>query len=83
MSRERKLLISFRSSCISADSDAAPAAQQQKEQQEKEDAEAYAAGEMTPEQAEQLLDAQKGEEKMLPVKQDAKPVDRSKPIKDW
>ena len=40
-------------------------------------------GTMTPEQARQLLDAQKGEEKMLPIKPEGKPVDRSKPFKDW
>ena len=38
---------------------------------------------MTPEQAQQLLDAQKGEEKMLPPKATGKPADRSRPIKDW
>ncbi len=59
------------------------AAQQDKEKKDKEDAEAYAAGQMTPEQAQQLLDAQKGDEKMLSMKQEGKPVDRAKPIKDW
>jgi Ca-activated chloride channel family protein len=38
---------------------------------------------MTPEQAKQLLDAQKADEQMLPPKAIGKPVDRSKPIKDW
>jgi hypothetical protein len=38
---------------------------------------------MTPEQAQQLLDAQKGDEKMLQLKPEQKPVDRSKPIRDW
>jgi hypothetical protein len=38
---------------------------------------------MTPEQAQQLLDTQKGEEQMLPVKPTGKPVDRSRPIRDW
>ncbi len=63
----------------------ASAAQQQKEKEDKEkqDAAAYAAGQMTPEQAEQLLDAQKGDEKMLSLKQENKPLDRNKPIKDW
>jgi Ca-activated chloride channel family protein len=73
-----------------------PQSQEQKDQQanqakekEKEEAEekerqaAYAAGQMTAEQAQQLLDAQKGEEKMLPVKPENKPVDTSRPFKDW
>ena len=38
---------------------------------------------MTPEQAQQLLDAQKADEQMLPPKAIGKPVDRSRPIKDW
>ena len=38
---------------------------------------------MTPEQAQQLLDAQKADEQMLPPKALEKPVDRSRPIKDW
>ena len=44
---------------------------------------AYAIGQMTPEQAQQLLDTQKNAEKLLPVKPTGKPVDRSRPIKDW
>jgi len=44
---------------------------------------AQAMAQMTPEQAKQLLDAQKADEQMLPPKALGKPVDRSKPIKDW
>jgi Ca-activated chloride channel family protein len=44
---------------------------------------AAAAGQMTPEQAQQLLDTQKGDEQMLPSKPNAKPVDPSRPVKDW
>jgi Ca-activated chloride channel family protein len=44
---------------------------------------AQAMAQMTPEQAQQLLDAQKADEQMLPPKAIGKPVDRSKPIKDW
>ena len=44
---------------------------------------AQALAQMTPEQAQQLLDAQKGDEKMLPPQPTGKPVDRSRPIKDW
>jgi Ca-activated chloride channel family protein len=50
---------------------------------EEKDEQASADGQMTPEQARQLLDAQKGDEKMLQLKQEAKPVDRSKPFRDW
>ena len=37
---------------------------------------------MTPQQAKQLLDAQKGDEKMLPVRP-VKPVDPSRRLRDW
>ena len=40
-------------------------------------------GEMTPEEARQLLDAQKGNEQLLPMKPDGKPRDPTKPVKDW
>ena len=33
--------------------------------------------------AQQLLDAQKGDEKMLPLKPTGKPQDRNRPTKDW
>jgi Ca-activated chloride channel family protein len=61
------------------------AAQPKKDAGEKGDKEgtAYAAAQMTPEQAERLLDAQKGEEMMLPPQPPAKPRDRTRPIKDW
>jgi len=58
-------------------------ASQQKEQSGETNEQAYAAGQMTPEQARQLLDAQKGDEKMLSFKPEGKPQDRSKPIRDW
>ena len=50
---------------------------------EKDGEKTYAVGQMTPEQAQQLLDTQKNEEKLLPVKSTRKPVDRSKPLRDW
>jgi Ca-activated chloride channel family protein len=50
---------------------------------DQQQAAAAAAGQMTPEQAQQLLDTQKGEEQMLPSKPNAKPVDTSRPTKDW
>lgn len=43
----------------------------------------YAAGEMTPQQARQLLDAQKGDEMMLPVKPEGKAPPHRGPIMDW
>ena len=60
------------------------AAQAKQHQEEKErEAAAYAAGQMTPEQARQLLDAQKGQETMLTLKPEGKPQDPNRPIKDW
>ena len=53
------------------------------DEKEQEAAAAQAAGQMTPQQAQQLLDSQKGEEQMLPPQSTGKPVDRSRPIKDW
>jgi Ca-activated chloride channel family protein len=62
---------------------ASQASGQQNEDQQDKDQQAYAKGEMTPEQARQLLDAQKGDEKVLALKPEDKPVDRSKPFRDW
>jgi Mg-chelatase subunit ChlI len=41
------------------------------------------AGEMTPEEAKRLLDAQKGNEQLLQIKPQDKPRDPSRPVKDW
>ena len=40
---------------------------------------------MTPEQAQQLLDTQKNDEKVLPMRPQnkTKPADRSHALKDW
>jgi Ca-activated chloride channel family protein len=43
----------------------------------------YAAGQMTPQQAKQLLDAQKGDEMIIPIHPQVKPRDPNKPLKDW
>jgi Ca-activated chloride channel family protein len=43
----------------------------------------YAVGQMTPQQAQQLLDAEKGHEMMLPIKPEGKPRDPNKPLRDW
>ncbi len=57
-----------------------PEADQSKQEQQQQDA-AAAAGQMTREQAERLLDSQKGQEKMLSLKEPPKPATRR--IKDW
>jgi Ca-activated chloride channel family protein len=41
------------------------------------------AGQMTPEEAKRLLDAQKGDEQVLQMKPQGKPQDQNKPVKDW
>jgi len=61
-------------------------ADKQKEQDDKDKAaEAQPAkpGEMTPEEAKRLLDAQKGNEQLLQWKPPEKPRDVSRPVKDW
>lgn len=40
-------------------------------------------GELTPEEAKRLLDAQKGNEQLLQLKPEQKPRDNRKPLKDW
>jgi len=40
-------------------------------------------GEMTPEEAKRLLDAQKGNEQLLQLKPQEKPRNSSRPVKDW
>jgi hypothetical protein len=42
-----------------------------------------AAHEMTPEEAKQLLDAQKGKEQVLIFQPQGEPKSKSKPLKDW
>jgi Ca-activated chloride channel family protein len=42
-----------------------------------------APGEMTPEEAKRLLDAQKGNEQVLQLIPQGKPQDQNKPVKDW
>ena len=62
---------------------AAAQQKQDSDEKERESAQAYASGQMTPDQARQLLDAEKGQEQMLPVKPEGKPFDPSKPFRDW
>ena len=42
-----------------------------------------APGQMTPEEAKRLLDAQRGDEQVLQLKPQGKPPDNQKPVKDW
>ncbi len=60
----------------------AAAAQQNGEEKENQP-QPTAPGEMTQEQAQQLLDTQKNSEKMLPAKPNNKAPDRAKPLRDW
>ena len=55
----------------------------QPEDQNQEKGTAYAAAQMTPAQARQLLDAQKDDEQMLQLKPENKPIDHAQPLKDW
>ena len=55
------------------------------EKQDKQDAEGQPvqAGQMTPEEAKRLLDAQKGNEQVLQLKPQGKPEDQNRLVKDW
>jgi len=55
------------------------------DKQDKQDGEKQPAvvGQMTPEEAKRLLDAQKGNEQRLQLKPPGKPQDNQKPVKDW
>ncbi len=54
-----------------------------KPKDEKSDPPPTKPGEMTPEEAKRLLDAQKGNEQLLQFKPEQKPRDNRKPLKDW
>jgi len=69
-------------------SDEEKKAEQQKAEAEKKDdqkgeGQPQAAGQMTPEEAKRLLDAQKGNEQFLQLKPQDKPRDPRRPVKDW
>jgi len=53
------------------------------QQDKKEEGQPVKPGEMTPEEAKHLLDAQKGNEQLLQWKPQEKPHDNSRPVKDW
>jgi Mg-chelatase subunit ChlI len=66
-----------------AQSGSAQSSQEEKKQNEQREAAPARAGQMTPQQARQLLDAQKAEEAMIPIKLEEKPESRERVIKDW
>ena len=55
----------------------------EKPEDQKGEGQPMASGQMTPEEAKRLLDAQKGAEQVLQLKPDGKPRDPRKPVKDW
>ncbi|HVM47501.1 MAG TPA: VWA domain-containing protein [Candidatus Acidoferrum sp.] len=61
----------------------ASAENEKSDDKDQQAAQAQAMAQMTPEQAKQLLDSQKANEQMLPPENLGKPVDRSRPFKDW
>ncbi len=66
-----------------AQSSSAQSKEGSSEKQHEESANALAASQMTPQQAQQLLDAQKGDERVLRFQPEGKPDNRTHPIKDW
>jgi len=54
-----------------------------KNQQEPQEGQNFAAGQMTPREAQQLMDAAKGEEMVMPIKPEIKQRPQVGPIKDW
>lgn len=62
---------------------AQPAAGQPDAQPPEGEEEAAAPGQMTPQQARQLLDAQKADEQMLPIPQQGKSSRSERPFRDW
>jgi Ca-activated chloride channel family protein len=55
----------------------------EKPENQKEPGQPLAAGQMSPEAARRLLDAQKGDEQFLQLKPQGKPQDNRRPLKDW
>jgi Ca-activated chloride channel family protein len=54
-----------------------------KQEQQNAEGQPVQPGQMTPEEAKRLLDAQKGDEQVLQMKPQGKPEDQNRPIKDW
>ena len=61
----------------------ASAEKEKSDEKGQEGSAAQAVAQMTPEQAKQLLDAEKDEEKLLQPKSTGKPSDNTRPFKDW
>jgi hypothetical protein len=55
----------------------------EKQDKQEADGQPVAPGQMTPEEAKRLLDAQKGDEQVLQLKPQGRPPDSQKPVKDW
>jgi Mg-chelatase subunit ChlI len=55
----------------------------EKEENQNEQGQPVTAGQMTPEEAKRLLDAQKGSEQVLQLKPQGKPENQNRPIRDW
>jgi Ca-activated chloride channel family protein len=55
----------------------------EKPENQNEQGQPLAAGQMSPEAARRLLDAQKGDEQFLQLKPQGKPQDNRRPFKDW
>ena len=55
----------------------------EKQEKQNEQGQPVAAGQMSPEAAKRLLDAQKGNEQFLQLKPQGKPQDNRHPLKDW
>jgi Ca-activated chloride channel family protein len=55
----------------------------EKPENQNESGQPLAAGQMSPEAARRLLDAQKGDEQFLQLKPQDKPQDNRRPLKDW
>jgi Ca-activated chloride channel homolog len=68
-----------------SDQQAGAGSEQKQDKSEGKDQEGntYAAGQMTPEEARQLLDAQKDDEQTLQLKPERKPTEIARPFKDW
>ncbi len=54
-----------------------------KQDQQNTEAQPLKPGQMTPEEAKRLLNAQKADEQILQMKPQGKPEDQNRPIKDW
>jgi Ca-activated chloride channel family protein len=61
----------------------ASAEKEKSDEKGQEGSAAQAMAQMTPEQAKQLLDAEKEDEKLLQPKSTGKPSDQTRPFKDW